>query len=714
MIHYKEMPSQLPTISSFGKIKTNSKTKRNSDNTIIKNSRYEVYRVACSFAIHTSKYQDSRNKQFSVPYIWTLNIKGTIFYGRTIEEFQDAMKLMKEYYDLSPQKRMRFYVYRLVAEFQMIRKYFNIIDSFSAERRKPYYVIFEEGFELFDTYSMIDKSIDNIASDLDIEYIEDKTPYKKRSHVMNLNEDTMNHVKSHSTVIQTLINDELNQVQSIIKLPLTNTQRVRRHINKNCLQDKAYMSKVRNLTMQYDDFLLLKRCFTGGFTFANPRYRNKIINNVTSLDIASAYPSIITTELFPMTPFKETTLSSYAEFEEFVTDYQFCCAFDITLYNLESKRDDLFSITEDQIHEGSSTNVQTIGGKVDSADKITISMTNVDWIIFKQLYDFDESKVTIGRFSHARAGYLPHTIVKPVLDLYKAKTELKGVKGKERQYKEAKVKLNSIYGMLVTDEVHRDDVKFEDDKWVEEIFDNYSEQLEYDKKSLESYNNKKSRTTFYGWGVWVTSYARKRLFSVILKTADDFVYCDTDSVKVINYDKYKTVFDNDILRQKTRIDFAVQNHSVFARSDFAPMSTVDKQRKIIGVFEVEYMYDKFKALGSKQYVGIKNDELEVTCSGIPKKALSNHLMSISGSYEEAISKFNYQLDIPSRATTIQTICFVDEELTKTIVDDDGNKVTVTIPSCVYYEPRGYSLSNDSQDIQDSLLFAQGQVFTQTY
>ena len=714
MIHYTEMPTQLPQISSFGKIQTNSKTKRGADNKVIEDSRYEVYKVAASFAIHTSKYQDEKNQQFSVPYIWTINIAGTTFFGRTIEDFIEATELLKSFYKLNEARRLRLYAYRLVAEFQTIRKYFTVVDSFSAERRKPYYVILDNGLELYDAQAMVDKSVDNIASDLGLEYIDDKSPNEKRSSVMTLDADTLKFVQCHTDIIYKLVQDELNQVGSILKLPLTNTQRVRRHINKNCLQDKPYMAKVRNLTMQYDDFLLLKRCFTGGFTFANPRFRNKVIEDVTSLDIASAYPSIITTELFPMTTFKETVISSYAEFIDFVTDYQFCCAFDVTLYNLESKRDDIFLLNEDQIHYGTGKNVQTLGGKVDSADEITISLTNVDWVIFSQLYTFDTNRFVINQFMHARAGYLPNAIVRPVLDLYNDKTVLKGDKNSERQYKEAKVKLNSIYGMLVTDEVHRDTVKFENDLWTEELYDTYEAQLLKDVESLNNYNAKKSRTTFYGWGVWVTAYARRRLFSVILKTADDFVYCDTDSVKICNYDKYKTVFANDILRQKSRIDFAIQENKSLSRIDFAPKSKIDNEYKIIGVFEIEHTYSKFKALRSKQYVGIKNNELEVTCSGIPKKALSNHLMSISKNIDEAIDNFNYELDIPANATTIKTICFVDREMTKQIIDAHGNKLTVNVKSCVYYEPRGYSLSADSEFLEQSLLFSQGQVFTPTY
>ena len=60
--------------------------------------------------------------------------------------------------------------------------------------------------------------------------------------------------------------------------------------------------------------------------------------------------------------------------------------------------------------------------------------------------------------------HLPKEIIETILKLYKDKTELKGVEGKETEYLHSKELLNSIYGMCVTSIVH-DCVTFGADGW---------------------------------------------------------------------------------------------------------------------------------------------------------------------------------------------------------------------------------------------------------
>ncbi|MGC7960576.1 hypothetical protein, partial [Salmonella enterica] len=57
-------------------------------------------------------------------------------------------------------------------------------------------------------------------------------------------------------------------------------------------------------------------------------------------------------------------------------------------------------------------------------------------------------------------------------------------------------------------------------------------------EEIENYNNSRKRFLYYARGIWVTAYARRNLWTGILAVGDDYIYSDTDSLKVRNYDNH--------------------------------------------------------------------------------------------------------------------------------------------------------------------------------
>jgi hypothetical protein len=62
-------------------------------------------------------------------------------------------------------------------------------------------------------------------------------------------------------------------------------------------------------------------------------------------------------------------------------------------------------------------------------------------------------------------------------------------------------------------------------------------------EAIHKYNESKGRFLFYPWGIWVTAYARRNLWSAILNVGNDYVYSDTDSIKALNFETHQPYID---------------------------------------------------------------------------------------------------------------------------------------------------------------------------
>jgi hypothetical protein len=122
----------------------------------------------------------------------------------------------------------------------------------------------------------------------------------------------------------------------------------------------------------------------------------------------------------------------------------------------------------------------------------------------------------------------------------------------------------------------------------------------------------------YQWGVWVTSYARLKLHKGIhCVNPDDFLYCDTDSVKCMgNYaDAFKALNDEYLNEELSASDSKGNIH-------------------YIGIFEHDDRYKAFKTMGAKKYAYIDmDDKLHITISGVNKRKGAEELGSIENFQE---------------------------------------------------------------------------------
>jgi len=292
----------------------------------------------------------------------------------------------------------------------------------------------------------------------------------------------------------------------------------------------------------------------------------------------------------------------------------------------------------------------------------------------------------IGTFRIYKRGYLPKEIILSILHLYKQKTELKGVKGKEDFYTKSKQLLNSCYGMMVTSiimPVHEFDNM---DGWTVEHKDK--------EKAIKAYNKSKKRFNFFGWGIFCTSIVRRIILNAILAMGNDYVYSDTDSIKVLHGEKHKDYiesFNRDIER---RIDEVSKHYNIPV--DYFKPKTIKGVTKTLLVFENDENYRMFKALRAKAYMYIKEDgKLSMTVSGVNKKTATPYMMEKYGKYR-SFQYFKDDLIIPSEYTGKLTHYYLDDPMEGTVTDYLGNTLHYRTESGIYLEKTSYAFTLEGE------------------
>ena len=661
--------------------------------TIKSNKKVEYINLPCGFDIETTSHKIGENKT-AFMYIWALGLGhgNEVYYGRTWGEFLEVCELLQEQLELYEDRRLVVYVHNLGYEFQFMRKYFEWVNVFSIAERKPLRALCSYGIEFRCSYVLSGYSLENTAKNLvnsDVKKLVGDLDYDLiRTYKTPLTPLEMDYVKNDIVIITAYIAEQMGIYGgSIDALPMTNTGRVRTYVRKECYEGKGtrktqskskrarYWRTMQELTIDPLAYAQLKRAFMGGFTHANANYSGAVLNDVSSIDFTSSYPSVMCAEKFPMSRFELVEIQSIDQFNEYRENY--ALVFDIKFKNIECKIEQETYISESKCSR--LVNPIINNGRIYSADELATTLTEVDYEIMEQVYQWDGFELANVRFAHK--AYLPKSIVKSILDLYQDKTELKDVEGSEVEYMLSKGMLNSVYGMSVTDPV-KDTATYSDEWGVEPV-----ELLE----AIDKYNNSRTRFLYYPWGLWVTAYARKNLWTGIIAAGNDYVYSDTDSLKILNYENHKEYiawFDKNILEKLNLMcDFYG-----FDKKLLTP-KTKEGFKKPLGVWDYEGTYSHFKTLGAKRYLTLEKDRLALTVAGLSKQnGLTYMLEMVNGDKLKVFDIFNDRLHIPASRTGKMTHAYIDNEYKFKVVDYLGEESTILTRSGVHLEICDFTLS----------------------
>ena len=646
----------------------------------------KVFNVPVAFDIEVYSGENESGK-FATMYVWSFCLYGLCVIGRTWDEFTSMIDTISKELKLSSQKRLIIYIHNAQYEFQFIRKWFEWENVFALDTRKPVYAVTTIGIEFRCSYILSGYSLQKVGEHLQV--------YKVTKLVGDLdyniprNSKTIlypkeiayciNDVKIVAAYIAELIEREGN----ITRIPLTKTSFVRRFCRNQCFVDyekgkknkrKKYRELIETLTVEKEEYLLLRRAFQGGFVHGNALYIGDVIDDAESRDFTSSYPTSMIADRFPMSKGEKIEIGSIEEFRKNLELY--CCLFDIQFTNLRPKVSYENYLSESRCYQ--KVGVKVNNGRIVSGELVATTITDVDYQIIKQMYTWDYLKIT--NFYRYKRGYLPTDFVKAILKLYEDKTKLKGVEGQEVEYLQSKEMLNSCYGMIVT-AIVRDEIGYDTD-WRETPPDV--------DEVLYKYNTSKNRFLFYPWGVWVTAYARRNLFTGICEFGEDYIYSDTDSVKVKNiadHAEYLEKYNAAITRQLEKaLDFHKIPHSAVRPK------TIDGVEKPLGVWDFDGHYKKFKTLGAKRYMVQYDDgQYNMTVSGLNKKIAMPYMIKTYGA-DGVFDAFTNDLYIPKGETGKNVHTYIDEEQSGILEDYMGYKAPYYEKSSVHLAQADYSLS----------------------
>lgn len=651
---------------------------------------------------------------------------------------------------------LNVYVHNLPFDVEFLLSKQKVYRLFAQSSHKPYYVIFKDGCKFIDTVVLTHKTLEMLGYDLqkyDVKKAVGDFDYKLiRTPLTPFTKKEQGYVINDTLVLASYMRETMDQFKGLLSnIPLTQTGIVRRYLRGCFNADPEIMAEILNAGLfpesmkglveryvswanaphavkgpAYKDwknkfdkmrdhvkdlmgpsgheykinlevYEMMQRAYMGGFTHSNPSHTGKVMQDVQSWDFTSSYPTRILSKKFPASqPIKlnissEEALKRVDECDN--DDYIYLFDFEADVINSKVDYDFLWSSNKCSASVQDDSN-----GRVMYAENFKATMLSIDYDTFKQVYDVENPRIT--NIYMFRQEYLPLAMIIPTIHFYKSKTELKHVKGKEKIYTLRKQMVNSIYGLTVTSPL-RDSIGYVNGKGYKTV------KAEEDKqRKLEKYNQSPSRFLYYIWGICISSWSRHELWRGIMECKNDYIYSDTDSLKVINADKHKAFIDSYNKQIRGEIAKCLKFYGLDPKLA-APCDIKGTPHQIGEWDPLDGHYSYFKTLGAKRYAVIdsKTNEFEITVAGLSKsKGASYILMKTnvehdgsvvlrpSRNYKKLFNFFDDDMYVPAEYTGKLAHFYVDHYDAFDVKDYLGNTYHVPAGSGTLLKPVDFSMN----------------------
>lgn len=417
-------------------------------------------------------------------------------------------------------------------------------------------------------------------------------------------------------------------------VPITSTGYVRRICKKawSTLPYKTRLSWMPDLTV----YRLLDAAFRGGDTHGSRFHStpesvgHAVINyNVDSYDRSSSYPDVLVNCKYPLGQWyqlqrKKNEWITADEVNKYINKYEKAIVTNVHFAGLRLRDENWEMPYIPKSKCGYYENIIEDNGRILSADRLSMTITDVDWQIIEKEYQWEQ--VFFSDTYYCQYNYLPDCFRDVVRLFYSKKTELKGSEDslEKIEYGLMKSLLNALYGMAAM-KVLRESIYYIHDtgEYIDQIEYEISQQdhsfseqekreyRENTEKEMIAKHNKKAFLPFQV-GVWCTAWARLELHRSLWLVHDQggrTIYVDTDSNKCTH-----------------GIDFTALNVFYRERSikNNAYADSRSGKRYYMGVYEHEYTAEKFSHMGAKKYIYQEQgkpgaDGFHLTIAGVSKK-----------------------------------------------------------------------------------------------
>lgn len=532
---------------------------------------------------------------------------------RTWQDYNWFIYQINRKLNLTRYFRLVCYVHNLPYEFQFMRDFMHIEDVFATKPRKVV-KCFSNGIEYRCSYKLTNMSLDKFTSSVpdvvhgklsgdEFDYSVFRSPFTK---LLPYELDYIfNDVAGlYEALEYTIKHDRYNLAQ----IPNTSTGYVRDDMRDVYhIDPKDLRTFQRNRLNQYS-YGMCRTARRGGNTHENPVYSDSNLPDLFSKDMSSAYPAVEVQKPFPMTPFTYVAPRRVPDFEEYVYSGKYACILDLTFYDIEVKTMRTIpyiakahctgfpklskgkkEFTERDTWE--SIEFLSDNGRVLKAKELSMVITDIDYRIIADTYNFDRSKTKCRMIMVSEYDYLPIEFRKYILRQYADKTTLKDKD--PYLYMKKKNKFNANFGCMLTD-ICQDSVVYREG--CLEPF-GYEKEAPY-QEQLDKYYSSRNSFLSYQHGIWVTAWCRWRLQQAINALADEMVYCDTDSTKFFDTEDNRAIFDKlnaEILEdiEKCGLDCTVEYKG---------------KKYTLGLWEDDGEYEWFKSMGAKKYAYISKKD----------------------------------------------------------------------------------------------------------